>query len=151
VEIIRTCSVTAKSPTFAVAFAGHLLGSETDGIDAVNFPTGMMQARTVRVAKADDVVIAAVDAVKESDDVAAAVREAESQCGRIEIDRPPDVLREQDHVGETKRLHRTRGSQRYGARFGGGDGRSFGVGRDLAGRADLDLSSIVVEKPDGIA
>src|SRR5262249_1311385 len=66
-EVIGSGAVASQSPAFAVAFAHHLFGPEPDGVDAVHFPARMVQAGTVGVAEADDVVITAVNAVQEAD------------------------------------------------------------------------------------
>src|ERR1700736_6387912 len=90
VEIIRAEHVAAEAPAFHVTLVGHVGGADADVVDRAHVPAAMVEARRLRFGKGEKVMVAAVDAVHEGDEVRPA-GEAQSSTARVELERGVDV------------------------------------------------------------
>ena len=93
VEVVRAEHVAAEPPAVGEALLGHVARADADVVDRADVPAEMMQARPVRLHEGDHVVIAAVDAVHEGDEIAGAIRQPQTEHVAVEIDRPRNVGR----------------------------------------------------------
>src|SRR5271169_1338324 len=79
--------------------------SPADVIDRAHVPAQMVKAGRVRFDEGDHMMIAAVNPMQEGDAVAGPVGEAQAQRAGIELNRPLDVARKQEHMRETPGVH----------------------------------------------
>src|SRR3984885_12393960 len=74
VEVIRAQHMTAQAPALGKALAQHVDRASPDFVDRADVPAEMMMAGSIGARERDHVMIAAMDAVKESDVIAGMVR-----------------------------------------------------------------------------
>jgi len=88
---------------------GHLHRAQAHLIDGVHIPTDMVKSGRRRFGERQHVMIAAVDAVHERDELPAAVREPEAKHFLVEAYGPIDVGSEHQHVRYAPRPNRGSG------------------------------------------
>src|SRR5215211_3518142 len=103
-EIIRAQHVATETPALAVAFVGHAGGAEPDVVDRAYVPAAMMESRRVGLSERKQVMVAAVNAVHEGDEIRA-VGQAQAERLGVKVERATDVRREAQDMREPSRPH----------------------------------------------
>src|SRR4029079_13859210 len=155
VEIVRAQHMTAKTPALGPAFVVHAHGAEADVVEAGDVPTAMVEAGRARLHQSEQMMVAAVDAVHESDEVGGAVRQAQAKRALVELDRLQYVAGEDENVRQAARPHRRGFRTRAGAGLAGGNAHpltlGLPVGRHFGPDLDLDQHALMVAEPEAIA
>src|SRR5580693_9917060 len=97
-EEVGAQNVPSETPSARKALVQHMHGAAADVVDGAHVPAQMMQAGRARFDEGDHMVIAAVNAVQESDAVAGPVGEAQAERSCIELDRLLDVAGEEEDM-----------------------------------------------------
>lgn len=90
--------MAAHAPAFGVAGLSHLSHAQTDRIQRGDAPTAVMQAGPVRLGERHQVMVTAVRAMGEGDDVARTIGQAQADDIHIEAQGHIHVGREQQHM-----------------------------------------------------
>src|SRR6202022_4919404 len=104
VEVVRPQLVTSQAPAGTKTLVCHMHGTDADVVDGTDVPTEMVQARAATLRQSDQVMIATVNTVHESDAVAGSVRKAQAEHARIEQYARRYVGREDQDVGQAARV-----------------------------------------------
>ena len=155
VEVVRAEDVAAEAPAFLVALVVHAHGAEADIVNAGDVPAAMVEAGRRRFHQRQHVMVAAVNAVHEGDEVRRAIRQAQAERALVELDRLEHVAGEDQHVRQTARPHRRRLGAHGGAGLAGGNRHPlavrFLVGRHFRRHLDFHQHAFVVAKPEAVA
>ena len=104
VKEIRTERVPPQTPTFCVAFIGHVHRAEPDIANASNIPTAMVHARRIGLTKGQHVMITSMNCMHERDYVCRTIRELQTEVLRVEVDCLVDVRCEDEDVRKPARF-----------------------------------------------